>query len=417
VKRSYNSIPGMLSPKYCFIFGFVFSFLNLSAQTSLGLLAHYSFDAMSAADETNQGSNGIIQGNPVFECGAVGESILLDGNMDYVLLTGIVNNVFGSSDFTFSFYFKPLKFTLPQDIISKRQACSEQRAFAIRYIPTTSSLDIVMAENSTKETNVTVPLPSSRCWYHLIVVKEGRVSKFYINGVLTVEDRSVARMDLDNPETLSISNSPCLGVTDERFEGNIDEIRVYDRALADDEIATLYIQPDAVTTKDTLIFLGGFVPLNVENTCASGVSWTPTQDIDNPNALNAIYTPSAAGTYKISAEFMDGSCSATDTIRVVVVDPASLDCEQLFLPNAFTPNGDGLNDEFFISNPFAIEELNAFEVFDRLGNQIFFTDDAFQKWDGKYKSKVVGPGVYVYRVDFMCNGSANTKIGSFALLK
>lgn len=415
--RSYYSIPGMFSPKYFLVFAFVFSYTHISAQTSLGLLAHYSFDGMDASDETNQGSNGIIQGNPVFECGAVGESILLDGEMDYVLLTGIVNNVFGSSDFTLSFYFKPLKFTLPQDILSKRQACTDQRAFAVRYIPSGPSLDIVMAENSTKETNVTIPLPPSRCWYHLIIVKEGRESKFYINGMLAVEDRAVARMDLDNPETLSISNSPCLGTTDERFEGNIDEIRIYDRALEDEEIATLYVQPDAVTTKDTLIFLGGFVPLNVENTCASGVSWTPTQDIDNPNDLNATYTPSSAGTFQITAAFEDGSCNATDTVRVVVVDPASLDCEKLFLPNAFTPNGDGLNDEFFISNPFAIEDLNAFEVFDRLGNQIFFTDDAFQKWDGTYKSKAVGPGVYVYRVDFVCNGSANTKIGSFTLLK
>ncbi|MBT8221055.1 MAG: gliding motility-associated C-terminal domain-containing protein [Bacteroidia bacterium] len=403
--------------KLYYILAFLLMAIQAPAQTTLGLLAHYSFDGMDASDDTNQGSNGIIQGNPTFECGAVGESIRFDGVMDYVLLTGIVNNVFGGSDFTLSFYFKPLKFSGVQDIISKRQACTEQRAFAIQYDPSANGLIVTMAENSTKETNMTINLPISRCWYHVILVKEGRETQVYINGILVATDRAVARMDLDNPETLSLSNGPCLGVTDERFEGNIDEIRIYDRALNDDELATLYAQPDAVTIKDTLIFLGGFVPLNVDNTCSTSISWTPTQDIDDPNAASTIYTPSAAGTFKISAAFEDASCTASDTIRVVVVDPASLDCEEIFLPNAFTPNGDGLNDEFFISNPFAIEDLNSFEIFDRLGNQIFFTDDAFQKWDGTYKSNIVGPGVYVYRVDFVCSGTSNTKIGSFTLLK
>jgi gliding motility-associated-like protein len=70
----------------------------------------------------------------------------------------------------------------------------------------------------------------------------------------------------------------------------------------------------------------------------------------------------------------------------------------IFVPNAFTPNGDGNNDYFEIfGNLFAINTLNV-KVFDRLGNKVFESNEIHFKWDGTYKDKILTPAVFVYVV-------------------
>ena len=99
------------------------------------------------------------------------------------------------------------------------------------------------------------------------------------------------------------------------------------------------------------------------------------------------------------------------------LDPDDLDCSQLFLPKAFTPNDDGRNDEFGISNPYAVDELVSFEIFDRWGSRIFVTADPMEKWNGTYKGKELNPGVFLYKVRFRCNGEEFADVGSLSLIK
>jgi gliding motility-associated-like protein len=87
------------------------------------------------------------------------------------------------------------------------------------------------------------------------------------------------------------------------------------------------------------------------------------------------------------------------------------------MPAAFTPNGDGLNDEYGISNPFAVQDLQAFEVYDRWGGRMFYTEDPFAKWDGMFSGNPVGPGVYLYRLLFRCNGVDQVRTGSITILR
>lgn len=381
------------------------------------LIGYLPFDDGTADDQADDNTTSEANGSPGFVCGLGGGAIELDGN-DFVVLNGRVNNVFGSSDFTLSFYFKPTNFTDIQDIVGKRQACIDQDAFAVRFLPASNSLDVILSENSTKFTNFVIPLPGGRCWYHFAIVKSNLTTIVYINGEEVDRKNAVARIDIDNPESLTIANGPCRGVTDVRFEGFIDEFQVFDGALNRESVRSLYIEPDAVANQDTLLFLGGEVPLRVANTtCATSIEWKPAAGIADPSQSATVFTPTAEGTFQIWAEFSDNFCTASDTFQVIVVDPANLDCGQIFLPNAFTPNDDGINDLFGIDNPFAIEKMNALEIFDRLGNKIFVTEDVFTKWDGVHKSKTVRPGVYVYRVSFECKGEELTKMGSFTVLK
>lgn len=69
--------------------------------------------------------------------------------------------------------------------------------------------------------------------------------------------------------------------------------------------------------------------------------------------------------------------------------------QQLLIPNAFTPNHDGKNDEFKITN-FSNQKLIEFKIFNRWGTILFQTHDPQKGWDGTFKGKEQAVGVYGY---------------------
>jgi gliding motility-associated-like protein len=73
-------------------------------------------------------------------------------------------------------------------------------------------------------------------------------------------------------------------------------------------------------------------------------------------------------------------------------------CDQFFVPNLFSPNGDGNNDSFCFYGTDCIEKFHV-QIFDRWGNKVFDSEDRDVCWDGSYKSKLMDPGVYVYKVE------------------
>lgn len=85
----------------------------------------------------------------------------------------------------------------------------------------------------------------------------------------------------------------------------------------------------------------------------------------------------------------DGSCEVYGDVYTV-----SIGASDLRIPNAFTPNDDGINDVWKV----AYRSLITFKcwIFDRYGNQIYYFDNPDGGWDGKYKGKTVKPGVYYY---------------------
>ena len=104
---------------------------------------------------------------------------------------------------------------------------------------------------------------------------------------------------------------------------------------------------------------------------------------------------------------------------VQVIDPNTLDCSEVFLPKAFTPNGIGpsVNETFGISNPFAIPELVSFEIRNRWGGKMFATADVFGRWDGTFDGEDVNPGVYLWRIIFRCEGQEIEATGSVTVLR
>ena len=100
-----------------------------------------------------------------------------------------------------------------------------------------------------------------------------------------------------------------------------------------------------------------------------------------------------------------------DTIPVIVEEQNTF-----FIPNAFSPNGDGNNDILFVRGK-NIQELNL-SVYDRWGQRVFQTSDINEGWDGKYRGKEMENAVFVYYLTLTyTDGKTETKKGNVSLIR
>ena len=120
-------------------------------------------------------------------------------------------------------------------------------------------------------------------------------------------------------------------------------------------------------------------------------SWSPASKLVNGTDPEPMTLPLTGTTvFQINAIGVNG-CSATKQVTVYVF------YDKLYIPSAFTPNGDGLNDFFRIPDKVAIT-LKEFSIFDRWGKKIFTTKDRMKGWDGMNNGKPANTGVYIYMI-------------------
>jgi gliding motility-associated-like protein len=150
--------------------------------------------------------------------------------------------------------------------------------------------------------------------------------------------------------------------------------------------------PAADAGPDKKILSGYDVKLN-GSVSGDGVRyfWTPNTDIDDKNSLTPRVSPKEDTDYILHAESTMGCVTALDTVFVKVYNG-------LTVPNAFSPNGDNINDAWNIT---AIDALDApvVKVMNRYGTLIFESTGYEKPWDGKYRNEDVPVGVYYYIID------------------
>lgn len=100
--------------------------------------------------------------------------------------------------------------------------------------------------------------------------------------------------------------------------------------------------------------------------------------------------------YRVTA-YKNGNSQITSMSNVAEVIPTMT----FYIPDAFTPNGDGINDTFGISGE-AVKKFDM-KIYNRWGELIFESEDATSSWDGNYKGKRVPQGVYVYQLSAQAN--------------
>ena len=143
-------------------------------------------------------------------------------------------------------------------------------------------------------------------------------------------------------------------------------------------------------------------------------TWTPTTGLNNPNIYNPTASPTTTTTYYLVIRDQWG-CEWYDTINIFVIDVI---CEEpyIFVPNAFTPDGDGVNDVLYVRSSVGYE--TDFKIFNRWGEVVFETDDIQHGWDGTYKGKKVDPGVFDYYLKLTCyNHEVFIKKGNITLIR
>lgn len=387
-------------------------YINIAAQTKAGLVAYYPFNK-NLKDDTGNLSNDAIGNNGVdYVCGPLNEAIRFSGNASLVNIIGAVNSEFDTEDFTMSFYFKVGNDKGIQYLLSKKRSdCLVDNSLVIRFRPLTRNLNVVLTEGVNKQVNIIYELPKGQCWHHVTIARGGTKIRLYYNGGLVSEQTSASRVNVLNNGNLVVGGSTCYGANEIGFNGLMDDLRFYNRALLESDIEKLYQPVDNIVNNNEIVYIGDDVVTQLSPTCATDFTWSPTFWVSDPTLKEPTISPLAAGnyTYKLALKDASTPCIATDSFRIVVIDPDDLKCDEAFLPKAFTPNGDGLNDSFGLSNPRIITSLISFEIWDRWGNRVFTTTKASDKWDGTYNGQTVQAGVYRVLLLHQCKGKTITK--------
>lgn len=167
---------------------------------------------------------------------------------------------------------------------------------------------------------------------------------------------------------------------------------------------------------DVTILMGDSVVLNV---FTEGIPvWSPEAGLSCTACFNPVASPVETTTYTVTSED-EGGCIATDQVTVFVEplpDPV------VFVPNSFTPNGDGLNDFFSAYGP-DLDLVIEMVIYDRWGSVVFRGEnldpnDANAGWDGTKNAAPVKAGVYAYTMALLFRGGTEQLIqGNVTLLR
>ncbi len=160
---------------------------------------------------------------------------------------------------------------------------------------------------------------------------------------------------------------------------------------------------------DTTIYLGNSANLN-----GSGgliYAWSPPDGLSCTDCQNPTATPDETTLYTLTVTDANG-CSNTDQVLVTV----EYNCGDVFVPNAFSPNGDGFNDEFLVRGN-CITSIT-FKVFDRWGEKVFETQTPGMGWNGDYNGDPLNGGVYsYYYTGTLITGEIITGKGNVTLIR
>jgi gliding motility-associated-like protein len=226
------------------------------------------------------------------------------------------------------------------------------------------------------------PLKASICIDDPIMLKASGGSHYNWYGDASLS--TVPSTTLDCTGCPSPTALPPLGVT------NYYVLVTSDEGCKDTLMTEITVNPKPiieVLPADTTIKYGKSIVLNA----FGGIfySWSPTGTLNDSYSSNPLATPKESTTY-IAIGTNEYGCMSTDT-AVVNIDFRDI----TFLPNAFSPNGDGLNDVFKVGN-INFRKLLEFRIFDRWGKQVFETTNRDEGWDGTVSGKAVNSDVYYY---------------------
>lgn len=286
---------------------------------------------------------------------------------------------------------------------------TEGGTYAIR-LETTNSFGC----KNIKDSSLTLPTPPPVSVSAATAICRGNSAQLYASGGISYQWSPPETLDFPtfyNPTatptvntdysvsvttTLTLNGTPCTFLL-------ITEVDV--DVLSNSPVSA-YADPVMITTgnNSTLIYLGdpgAIVLWFPTGSTIPGVGYTVTASPDRPTTYTAIA--------------QRGACTEDVTVHVDAYTAGCIDSDA-FIPNTFTPNGDGENDIFRVRGLKVMEVYLA--IYNRWGEQVFETHDLNKGWDGNYKNKPADGGVFGWYLKVKCiNGEETFKKGNVTLIR
>lgn len=165
------------------------------------------------------------------------------------------------------------------------------------------------------------------------------------------------------------------------------------KSLNPSEVTVTITPPSVVSAgRDTFVLINQSLQLNaidVNNSGFNNYSWSPSTGLSDPLVKNPIAFVTKDVIYQLTASTPDG-CVGIDTISIKVFK-----FSDILVPNAFTPNNDGLND-ILKAIPIGIKKFIYFSVYNQWGQKVFNTTNPLTGWNGIFESRAQDSGIYVW---------------------
>ncbi|MEO6674037.1 MAG: gliding motility-associated C-terminal domain-containing protein, partial [Ginsengibacter sp.] len=167
--------------------------------------------------------------------------------------------------------------------------------------------------------------------------------------------------------------------------------------------------------KDTQLISGASVTLSPTVTGATSWNWSPADYLNCTSCLTPVSKPRISITYTLTAYNAEG-CKAKDEVSLHLACKESM----VYIPNAFSPNHDNVNDRFNIAGS-GIKKIISIIVYNRWGKAVFEKqniniNDVKNSWDGTSSGEPLPVGVYVYMIQTECEGGEVFKYSGSVLL-
>ena len=148
-------------------------------------------------------------------------------------------------------------------------------------------------------------------------------------------------------------------------------------------------------------------------TGATAYSWSPATSLNINSTANPVATPEINTLYTVTGTDNTTNCTATGSITVMVTKDGE---PKFFIPSAFSPNGDGINDCFKVTHFNYLKSLEI-SIYNRSGKLVFHTTKDNICWDGMYQGNPSEPGNYIYYIKTENNCASFTKKGNLVLIR
>ena len=231
---------------------------------------------------------------------------------------------------------------------------------------------------------------------------------------------------IDGPDTLSVSGGLSAGVYNYKITDLVSTCILENPVIIEDDAPfslSANNLPDCDIDANLSLTVSGVALPSAVNIYISDLSY------DTVYAENNLYVPISitpeldSGFYYVTVEEIgdSGPCTQSDTVLITPLIAGINDCQtEIFAPNAFSPNGNSQNENFFVYPNLFVDQFEIF-IYTRWGEQIYYSNDKNFSWDGTYNGQIMGPATYAYVIKYTHiekpDLGIQTQYGSISLIK